>query len=400
MTLTLLLDLDDTLLTNDVDKTLPGYLKALSLHMKEFADPKDFINALMAGTQQMVVNEDPTKTLEEAFGETFYQLLNMNPASAEDKLNEFYDDVYPTLDALTEVRPEAVEFVRQAQDAGHQVAIATNPLFPKKAIQHRLSWANLSLDEYHFPLVSSFESFHFTKPHPAYLAESLARMGWPEGPVVMIGNDPERDIACAQGLGLASFWITREGTPVENGSLPAGAGWLEDILPWIAAQDPAGLIPQFDTPQSILAIMRSTIAELDVLMRVSGSVIDWHRRPGDSEWSLAEILCHLRDVTLEIHIPRVKTILESQDAFIEGVDSDVWAVERDYCNQDGASAYKAFIKAQLELIDLLAGLDADDWQRTANHTIFGPTTLRELFVFAARHERLHIRQIQATLFNK
>ena len=44
---------------------------------------------------------------------------------------------------------------------GYRIAIATDPLFPRKATYHRLRWAGF--DPERFELISSFEHFHFTK---------------------------------------------------------------------------------------------------------------------------------------------------------------------------------------------------------------------------------------------
>ena len=72
--------------------------------------------------------------------------------------------------------------------------IATNPLFPRTAIYQRLEWAGLPPDKYPFSLIPSYETFHFAKPNPTYFAEFLTISGWPDGPMIMVGNDLEHDI--------------------------------------------------------------------------------------------------------------------------------------------------------------------------------------------------------------
>jgi FMN phosphatase YigB (HAD superfamily) len=92
--------------------------------------------------------------------------------------------------------------VDTAFEQGWQVVIATNPLFPRRAIEQRLSWAGLPLDRYPFQLIASYESFHFTKPHPAYFAEVLANLGWPTHTVAMVGNSLADDLIPAAELGI------------------------------------------------------------------------------------------------------------------------------------------------------------------------------------------------------
>ena len=55
------------------------------------------------------------------------------------------------------------------------------------------------------------------------------------------------------------------------------------------------------------------------------------------------------------------------------------------------------MKARMDLLDLLSSLSDADWMRSARHTIFGPTNLKELIRITARHDRLHMQQIYKTI---
>jgi hypothetical protein len=46
----------------------------------------------------------------------------------------------------------------------------------------------------------------------------------------------------------------------------------------------------------------------------------------------------------------------------------------------------------METLGILASLNPDDWERPAQHAIFGPTDFLEIASFIAEHDRLHIRQ--------
>jgi hypothetical protein len=121
----------------------------------------------------------------------------------------------------------------------------------------------------------------------------------------------------------------------------------------------------------------------------------WKNRPGPDEWSLTEIACHLRDVEKDINLPRLRRITQEENSFIPGVDSDVWAITRDYQSQDGSKALHEFVSTRMETLELLSGLSVDEWQRSVQHAIFGPTSLAEIAGFMAGHDRLHIRQTYA-----
>jgi hypothetical protein len=118
----------------------------------------------------------------------------------------------------------------------------------------------------------------------------------------------------------------------------------------------------------------------------------WTRRPAEKEWSLTEILCHLRDVDSEVNLPRLEKITTEDAPFIAGMATDPWAEERDYFHQSGPEALALFIQNRSQITALLDQLDPAGWQRIARHAIFGPTTLEELIRFITTHDIVHMRQ--------
>ncbi len=173
MTLTLLLDLDDTLLETNMGAFIPAYFQALSQSLAEYVQSEKMLPALMKGTELMLASEDPTHTLQEVFETYFYPQLGVPKEQVNHVIEQFYDEVFPSIGHVTRKREGAVELVDWAFFKGFRVAIATDPIFPRKAVYHRIRWAGL--DPERFELVSSFETFHFTKSHSAYFAEVLGR---------------------------------------------------------------------------------------------------------------------------------------------------------------------------------------------------------------------------------
>lgn len=394
MTFTLLLDLDDTLLDTNMDAFIPAYFQALAGAMRDHLDPNLMLPALMSGTRRMFENQDPALTLQEVFNADFFPRLGADPAALTPHFERFYDEVFPTLGALTKPRPAAVELVQWAFAQGWRVVIATNPLFPIKAIHHRLRWAGLPPEDYPFALVTSYEDMHFTKS-PAYYAEILARLGWPEDPVLMVGDEPDWDIRAARAAGLATFQVNRAGAQTANP--PAdGAGTIADVRPWLQTQDPTRFSMRLDTPEAMLATLTATPAAFSSLVRDIPPE-QWVRCPECDAWSLNEIACHLRDVEIEVNLPRLRTLLAETNPFISGKVTDDWVLERDYDRQDGRAALRELTEARKQLLEMLRGLSAEDWSRTARHAIFGPTTLQELIGFVAAHDRTHIQQILHTI---
>jgi FMN phosphatase YigB (HAD superfamily) len=392
MSLTLLLDLDDTLLDTNLDAFMPAYFQALSQHMAKHSAPSTMLRALIAGVNLMNESEDPARTLEEIFDADFYAQLGFSKHDLIDILEAFYDQVFPALAHHTRQRPDAVPLVEWANSRGYRIAIATDPLFPRKATYHRLRWAGFDPEQ--FELVSSFEHFHFTKTHPAYYAEVLGRLGWPEGPILMVGNDPVRDLIPAHRLGLKTYLVDGE-----SGSSPGfetRRGKLADLRPWLESINLSTLEPAFKSRDGVLAIMISTPA---VLWSVSALLTDdqWKHEPTHDDWAMNEIICHLADTEREIHQMQLNLMIEREGAFIPRPDSGVWASEREYFNIDGKSALAEFTRARMENIKTLKGLDENIWNRSARHAIFGPTDFLEVTSFMADHDRLHVQQAWKTL---
>lgn len=397
VTLTLLVDLDDTLLGNDMATFVPAYLQGLGKHLSKHASPERLLPALLAATQKMIQNERPDRSLEQIFDEAFYPGLGLDKQVMWDSIESFYAEIFPALQVLTRYRPEAEALIEHAIDCGYRVVIATNPLFPRTAILQRLAWAGISPQKYPLSLITSYETFHFTKPNPAYFAEILAHLGWPEGPVVMVGDDLLNDIAPARSLGLPAFWVTvSPSAPHEGPWAPTASGRLSDAVPWLESIPFTELRPDFSSVTALLAILNSSPAALATLTADLPPAA-WTTSLQPGEWSLAEVACHLRDVEAEVNVPRLRKVLQETNPFLPGMDTDPWAEERNYLLQDGLQALTIFTQERIRLLRLLSGLDEADWDRPARHAIFGPTQLKELVAIIAGHDRLHVQQVHQLL---
>ena len=260
MNLTILSDLDDTLISTNMDQFFPNYFIGLGNALKDLGSNKSIQKQVFYAVTQMESNQDPGKLLSEIFAENFYAPLGTTEEAHKENILAFYREEYPKLRSLTTFRPEAPKLIDWCQQQNHQFAILTNPVFPQVATNERVAWAGL--DPADFPFITTFEHFHFTKPNMAYYAECLGRLGWPEGKIVMIGDDPMRDIEPMQSLGFPTFQIHKEknGYKGNEGTIADVKGWLE------ALQSQPDSEIQF-SPEANLAIMRSTPAVMDYWLR-------------------------------------------------------------------------------------------------------------------------------------
>lgn len=232
---TFLLDLDNTLLGNDMNKFLPPYFALIQKRLEPLANGKDLRQILIDSVQTAITNQDPIITNMTAFMADFTGRLGYAAETLQPVLDTFYQQDYPQLRQYTTRRPEAQRAIRRLLAAGCRVVIATNPLFPATAIQQRLEWAGVS--GFPYALVTTMENSHFSKPNPRYYQEILSAVKSEPESTWMVGDDPERDIAPAWKLGLKTWWITDDGgTPEQSPTPPCDEyGSLADFLASIEA---------------------------------------------------------------------------------------------------------------------------------------------------------------------
>lgn len=393
MKLTLLLDLDDTLLNTNQDVFVPAYLKALTTNFASHLDPVAVGRALMTSTAVMNQSEDSSRLLREVFEEIFCPPLGLGKDEFDSHIDQFYSKVFPTLQSVTSQNPHAKPFVDWALSQGFRVVIATDPLLPRAATWHRVRWAGLDPEQ--FELITTFDNSHFSKTHTAYYAEVLGHIGWQDGPVLMVGNDMERDILPAKKLGLAAYLVEAESGSTSTPE--AGPhGTLADLRRYLESTNFASLIPSFKTKEAITAIQSSTPAVMDGLLRRL-TVDEWKRKPAASEWTLIELICHLRDTEREIHHMQLKLFNGHEEPFIPRPDTGVWANQRDYLHEDGITSLREFNDARLATLEILKNTPDEGWERKARHAIFGPTNFREVVGFMADHDRMHVQQALSLL---
>jgi FMN phosphatase YigB (HAD superfamily) len=387
---TLLFDLDDTLLGNDLDSFLPAYFRKLAAEFADLPGGDRVTQETVNATRAMIGNADPARVLLDVFSDCFSDATGWAPETWGPRFDRFIVDGYRSLQSLTTRRPAARAVLDWAFAHNYEVAIATNPLFRLPALRERLRWAGV--DDYPFAHISSIETSHFAKPHPEYYAEILGRLGRRPDQALMVGNDWRNDIEPAARLGLRTYRITyNNGANDERATAsPLGQGSLEDFLSFAAG----GLPEAPAAPGPALAyVLAGNLSAL--LAETQGWPAElWPRRPAPGEWSLTELVCHLRDVEREVNIPRLHTLVESDNPFVAGADTDPWAIERDYQLQSGPAALQDFVAARKEAAAYLRLQPNSIWSRTARHAIFGPTQLVEIVGWILDHDLIHLNQVR------
>lgn len=202
---TILFDMDGTLVPFVNDDFIKLYFKGLTKKLAPLGyEPKKTIDDIWAGTAMMIKN-DGSRLNSEVFWETF-RARNPEKSDAKPFCDDFYvnefDEAKAALREARDLRP----MINRLKNAGFELILSSNPVFPLSAMKTRLKWVNL--DESDFLLVTNYDNSTFCKPNPKYFAEILEKAGKKPDECVVVGNSVKEDILPAKSLGLAAFWVT------------------------------------------------------------------------------------------------------------------------------------------------------------------------------------------------
>jgi len=237
-----LFDLDDTLLGNHMDTFLPSYFGLLGQYAEAYLPRDEFLKVLMTATQMMRVNTDLLLTNREVFWQSFNEQTGLDVVEVEMFFDKFYHNQFQTLESVVTRRETAVSLINLCQQKGYKVVVATNPLFPRAAVEERLRWAGLPVSEFNFDLVTTYDNMHAVKPYSAYYQEILQIIDVSANEALMVGDDWENDIASANSVGCSTYWLPmngesaplQEAVVTEYGSLDelyrlVKSGWLSEL---------------------------------------------------------------------------------------------------------------------------------------------------------------------------
>jgi FMN phosphatase YigB (HAD superfamily) len=157
----------------------------------------------------MMASRDRDQTNKEVFDAYIKEAvgIDMGEPEHEQTIQTFYREVFPTLQGNARAVAGAREAITMCQSLGLQVAVATQPIFPARAIEARLKWAGL--DGIDLPVVSTYENSFSTKPHRSYFVQMAQRIGVDPTQCIMVGDDASMDMGAAQ-LGMKTYYVGSE----------------------------------------------------------------------------------------------------------------------------------------------------------------------------------------------
>ena len=224
-------DLDGTLLPMDNDEFTRGYLHCLAEAVAPLGyQEESLIVAMWKGVASMVKG-DGSRSNCSAFWETFASLLGDRCYEHIPSFDRFYQNEFHKCISFTAPAPElAQKAVALAKKKASAVVLATNPMFPRIAVEARLGWAGL--DPNAFDLITDYENSGTCKPNPAYYLEIASKLNLDPTKCLMIGNNAQEDVEAAQAAGLDTFLL--EDHLIAKGTLPTTPkGTFHDLLTFL-----------------------------------------------------------------------------------------------------------------------------------------------------------------------
>ena len=126
------------------------------------------------------------------------------------------------------------------------------------------------------------------------------------------------------------------------------------------------------------------------MMTAKLSEDDLHWSPGKKDWSLVEVLAHVR-ACADVWTYSIHTMLVENQPALPLIDERRWAKTLGYAALSFEASFTAFVVQRGELLRLLRGLTPDQWERTGqiegrSHSVFSQARRMAL------HEVEHLQQ--------
>ena len=153
----------------------------------------------------------------------------------------------------------------------------------------------------------------------------------------------------------------------------------------------------YDTELTIDQVLSQLMEQPKAIARLTAGLprVRLHRSPGPGEWSINDVLAHLRSCG-DMWGKYMATIIAEDRPTIRAVNPTTWIKSTNYPDLEFAPSLRAFTKQRAELLALLGPLPKTAWSRSATVTGGGKPRERTVLDYArwlANHERSHVKHI-------
>jgi FMN phosphatase YigB (HAD superfamily) len=204
MTKTILFDLDNTLILFDEVKFFKAYIKKVSPIMADIVSPHMLWRLVLSATKAVMHNNGEL-TNKDVFFRTFTRGLENQTEEIWHRFIKFYENEFDQLKSLVNVNKGVSEIFSILSKKDIKIVIASNPFWPRIAMEKRMSWAGL--DKKQVQLITHLENMHFCKPRLEYYQEICHKINEKPEDCLMVGDDPVNDMVVGK-LGMKTFLAT------------------------------------------------------------------------------------------------------------------------------------------------------------------------------------------------
>jgi DinB superfamily len=152
----------------------------------------------------------------------------------------------------------------------------------------------------------------------------------------------------------------------------------------------------YDIPKDLLDAFRAAPEIYESLLHGVNQEQAQAARGGDEDWSVIEVVCHLRDAE-ERGLERMRAMRDQDEPFLPGYDQEQWARDRNYAAADLHAALAAFLRFRAQHIAELAATPPEAWERAGQHEEQGRITISAHTLHLVSHDAIHAAQIARQL---
>jgi hypothetical protein len=120
------------------------------------------------------------------------------------------------------------------------------------------------------------------------------------------------------------------------------------------------------------------------------------RRPGPDEWSVSEILVHMRNVVMLLYGLRLRQLLYEEEATFANYEEDYHLLSASRPQLPAAEIMEMILIDHQQTVRLLSTLPEEAWQREGRHPEYGLMSVEFLARRIALHATEHVQQIVDT----
>ncbi len=206
-----LLDLDNTLIQNPDRQFALAFMKCIDEHFQKSLRISGVSSAFRKGIQK-ISSQVNTKTITHVMIDTISTEVQIESSIIGDVYLEFYKTSFASLESNISSNPTAKPLLDYLLLQNKRIVIATNPLYPRTAIESRLHWGGL--EEYidKFILITNSDNMHVSKPNSAYYTEILQTINVHPSECIMVGDSIRNDIEPAQNQEIDTYLISTQST--------------------------------------------------------------------------------------------------------------------------------------------------------------------------------------------